>query len=617
MNPSNNDLEDQFFDELVSPPAQTALLAPPQQEESVEDEFFNSLGPRLTSKEQEQAMISGEEPSMWRIHPSIHKNVKGLLAGAKGLVGSIPIAKYSGILPALLAHMETPEGFESAEKAGGFFGEGAKVALSFHPAAKVTSFLGSSAPVKYATAALAGAIYKTIDKLGEGKMPTEQEIRNEVGTFVAMEGVFGLIGKGVKALINKGVKPPDITPELLTDIMTSEAPTTVSETANKALEVLKAEQKSFQAAQAPHVPPPAPAPEVTTAKFPQSTERPGKSVELNMPKKAPSLEGRAKPEAHKNLGLKVELPHANPTPEQRALNPFKERVENLTQSGKAAKAIVEKEDKALYKTANEKFEISKKLNKAAKEEKPDLVKELTKIRKDISKIPEPSPVQKRLQNSIDTFVDSIVKKNKNGEIVGFKKVANQTMIEQMQSWKQIVDYEFAHGDPANIYKLAIGALENSIEKSMVGKEAVAAWKEAKATYKEWAQTFNNDYVNPFRSATNKDYAKNFEKLTKDFDYFNQVAPVLERDAAGKQLIDSARREIVENTFGKFFKDPTSMTRKEALKELKELEAVLTPQQVKSVEEGINEALAKEPITFKATYEPVVKDQKNEKSLRKA
>lgn len=316
---------------------------------------------------------------------------------------------------------------------------------------------------------------------------------------------------------------------------------------------------------------------------------------------SPSLTGRVT-QKHDELGLR---PPEAPVPKnikEDVGKIFSERpFYNTTEAGKAVKNQVMKLDEEAYRKVNNLYKKSRELNANIEEIHPNLVNNLQDRLSELKKIPEPSGPQKQLISALDNILNSLVLKSEEGVIQGYKPISNQTLIDQIQSLRQKIDYDFAHGGAKNIFKPTINDIQTSVrnaaEQSGNG-EALKSFDEARSSYKDWAETFDSDYVRPFRDVTNKDFSKLF-KGSLDFDEANVLKEILNKSPEGQELVKASTRELVEKNLGKFFENPGSYTTSEFNKALRELEGVISPDQSKAIKEKFIEHAPKPP-KFKAS-----------------
>jgi hypothetical protein len=286
-----------------------------------------------------------------------------------------------------------------------------------------------------------------------------------------------------------------------------------------------------------------------------------------------------------DLGLRP-VPQQNP-PDLRDQvgNLFSQnRFYNSTQAGHAYRNEIMAIDENVYRRVNELYKKSRELNSQINEIHPNLVGRLQHRISNLQAIPEPSDVQRRLLRGSENILDSLATLGENGEITGYLPINNQVLIEQVQSLRQIIDYDFAHGDTKNIFRTLINELQDAAlgaAQSSGTPEAATAIKEAKNAYRMWVETFDNDYVRPFRDASNQDYSKLY-KSALDFDESNMLSRILITTPRGQELINASTREIVEKNLSKYFDNPRNVNPRDFDKAVRELEAVITPEQAQQI-----------------------------------
>lgn len=306
---------------------------------------------------------------------------------------------------------------------------------------------------------------------------------------------------------------------------------------------------------------------------------------------SPPLKGRVSPEGE-DLGLRPAPQQARPDLSDRIGNIFsRNKFYNSTQGGHALKNEIMELDQNVYRGVNELYGISRELNKSINEIHPSLVGRLQNRIQELRAIPEPSDVQKRLLRASENILERIAFVGENGEIAGLRPINNQILIDQVQSLRQIIDYDFSHGNTKNIFRPLINELQDSAlnaARTSGAPEAAEAINDARSAYRAWVEAFDNDYVRPFRDASNQDYSKLF-KSSLDFDEHNMLKRVLNTTPRGQELINGSTREIVEKHLAEYFENPRNANPKEFDKALLELEAVITPGQSQEIRAAFREA----------------------------
>lgn len=289
----------------------------------------------------------------------------------------------------------------------------------------------------------------------------------------------------------------------------------------------------------------------------------------------------------------------------------RERFYNTTQGGQAFKNEIMNIDEDVYRGVGELYNTSRALNSEINTIQPQLVNRLEARIAELSDIPEPSDVQRRLLRAAERVLDRLAQYENitdeagnviGREITGYTPINNQTLIDQVQSLRQIIDYDFAHGNTKNIFRPLINDLQDAAIRSaeqMGAPEAAEALNEARSAYRAWVEAFDNDYIRPFRDASNQDFSKLF-KSALDFDESNMIRNILNLSENGQRLGNASTREIVEKHLQKYFEDPRSATPREFDKVVRELEAVITPEQAQQVRDQFRQAQGRAPFRAKET-----------------
>lgn len=279
------------------------------------------------------------------------------------------------------------------------------------------------------------------------------------------------------------------------------------------------------------------------------------------------------------------------------------RFYNTTQGGQAFRNEIMNIDEDVYRGVNDLYRHSRELNSEINEIHPQLVNRLQGRVAELEAIPEPSDVQRRLIRASNNILERLAAFDEAGNPTGFLPINNQVLIDQIQSLRQIIDYDFAHGNTKNIFRPLINDLQDSALRAAESSgrpEAAEAINEARSAYRAWVEAFDNDYVRPFRDASNQDFSKLF-KSSLDFDESNMLRNILGLTERGEQLANASTREIVEKHLSKFFENPRGANPREFDKTLRELEAVITPEQAQQVRNQFREASRRPNI--RATQSP--------------
>lgn len=270
----------------------------------------------------------------------------------------------------------------------------------------------------------------------------------------------------------------------------------------------------------------------------------------------------------------------------------KEKFKNPTEGGIGAVQEIRVLDDAAYAKVNDAYTLSRDLNKQIAETQPELLKKLNETIDHIDTIPHPSSIQENLRKTAKDIKSQLIAQDVEG-VEKLVPINNQTLIDQIQSIRQIVDYDFEHGGAKGIFKPVLKELQDSVvragEKSG-NTVATAANREARKLYRDWAEKFDNDYVRPFRDKSNFDYEKLYTSSQKT-DNFNQVFDVLNESPRGKEILNGIKADAVENKFSSFSKDPAKMSIREFNQALRDVEALkgVTESQVNKIKQNFIEA----------------------------
>lgn len=300
-----------------------------------------------------------------------------------------------------------------------------------------------------------------------------------------------------------------------------------------------------------------------------------KLIPASIPTEAKPIKGKIK-EIEKPLGIKIERPLHKHNPEdemKRIFSPTK--TESTTKGGTDTKQEINLQDQELYKKVGKEYRKSEKANSHIQAIHPEYAAFLQKKIHEISAIDHPSTVQNSLKKAMQNVLNGIAILDDKGNITGYKPKNNQDLINQKQSFSQIVDFDFAHGNPYNIFKPLITATNNAVlQAAAQDPKALVSYKKANEKYGEWADLFSNDYMKPWRDQTNKDFSKLYESA-KNVDEFNQLKKVLNASKKGKQLLHQLQADLVEKKIMPHFKKNDAQAFQEALKEIKH---IITPSQ---------------------------------------
>ena len=321
---------------------------------------------------------------------------------------------------------------------------------------------------------------------------------------------------------------------------------------------------------------------------------------------APGLRNRVTPQGE-DLGLRPVPQRIHPETNENLIDDVgnifsRNRFYNTTQGGHAFRDEIRAIDQNVYRGVNQLYARSRDLNSQISEIHPNLAGTLEDRIAELRAIPEPSNVQKRLLRASENILERLAVVGEDGEISGYLPINNQVLIDQVQSLRQIIDYDFSHGDIKNIFRPLINEVQDAAlnaARSSGAPEAAEAINEARNAYRMWVEAFDNDYVRPFRDSSNQDYSKLF-KSSLDFDEHNMLRRILNTTPRGQELLQGSTREIVEKNLGKFFENPKTANLKDFNAAVRELESVITPEQAQEVRDLFREAVNR-PNAPRAIY----------------
>ena len=331
----------------------------------------------------------------------------------------------------------------------------------------------------------------------------------------------------------------------------------------------------------------------------------------------------------KDIGIRPEPPFIAENPLEEKIGDLisPNKIENTTIAGKNNIDAVRANDAIDYKNVNEAYKKSEALNEQVEEVQPGLAQQLKNMIVNLEEIPQLSPPQEQKLNFAKEMLKAIADIDPNGSIVALKPINNRILQEQAKAIRYTMDFNFEHGNTRGIFKPLVNDIENAIENgaNLAGnEEAIRSHKYAKKLYSEWADTYDNPYIRPYRDTRNFDYSKTFTGSLNP-DEFNQLNRVLSKSNAGQQLAKETKRALVDKYLKPFSKNPKNVNPSEFNNLMNELKAVLTPEEIQNVRQEFNQARKtpvinakkvpqeqfKEPIAPKLEKTPSLKSPKRE------
>lgn len=253
-----------------------------------------------------------------------------------------------------------------------------------------------------------------------------------------------------------------------------------------------------------------------------------------------------------------------------------EPIVNKTEAGFRNMEAVRASDQADYANVNQLYNISEELNQSVEGIHPNLVTELDNIIREVDAIPEPSAPQKQIRTAAINTRNRLAAYDANDNLTGFRPVTNQMLLEQAKALRYALDFDFAHGNPKNIFKPMINALQDAAEQAAINTGNQAAYeanREARTAWREWNDLYGNDYIKKYRDRSNHEFIRTFDSSLNPDD-FNLLNQVLGESNTGQQLAAQTRRELISNKLDKFYKNPQSAVGEEFNDVLRELTPVL-------------------------------------------
>ncbi len=257
---------------------------------------------------------------------------------------------------------------------------------------------------------------------------------------------------------------------------------------------------------------------------------------------------------------------------------------NTARVGEVLKNQLMSHDHRAYRNVNERYAISRVANEGVNQIHAQLVDEIIELTSDIREIPQPSGVQNQLLQAADEILDSLVVRMEDGTITGYREISNQVLIDQIQSLRQRIDFDFAHGQPKNIFRPLIREIQDSVVRvaqQSGNAQAANALLDANAAYREWTTTYNNKYINPYRDLSNRDFSKLYKSFN-EIDNFVVIRDIIGNTAEGMEVIGVAQRDIAEKALKPYLEKPRNIDRSSFDRTLRELEITHAPSQIQSI-----------------------------------
>ena len=311
-----------------------------------------------------------------------------------------------------------------------------------------------------------------------------------------------------------------------------------------------------------------------------------------LPKSQSDLSSKNIKPRQNNVFLDVQLrpvgQEKSPSIENRVGRIFSpEKAYNSHEGGYLVKnALTQASDRA-YQQVNNLYSRSRELNQGIESIQPNLANVLLEQEASISRIPDPSNTQRSLRTSINNILDSLVTRDPNGRVSGYRPIDNQVLIDQLQSLRQKTDLDFSHGEARNIFRPSINAIQDAVVETarQANPEAARVFNEARRARAQWADIYDNDFVSKIRDPSNESYEKIF-KSEMNADNFNQSLRGLEATEEGQRISKAIVRQMVEEKLDPLLKKGRKASKEELDSAIRELESVITPEQAREVKRTI-------------------------------
>lgn len=539
--------------------------------------------------------------------PGLFPNVKGMAQLGKAAWETIPGHKYlSGALSSVLPEVKEEPGFEVHKKAGEIIGAGTTIAALATPLGRaVNAVIGGATGFGAAavTSGLTGGLYKVLDTAQkEGRMATEEEIRDEAALFIGLDGAVKLAGQIFKYARGQPAfggppKAPKLPKEKKLEAKTDLTPYEASKAATEAL--------------------------------PKEPSKPGpfQEIRTTQPNRPESLRGRVTP-GGRQFGIDIRTTPRHPNTEQSVLQAFPYEIHSARHGGELATNLIRTADETGFEAVNEAYRVSRAMNETIIATDPQLANRLRERINMVDNTLLPTNVQEGLRRDAEELLGNLVANEErmvlNNENLLVRQnvptpqpVSNQQIIDTIQNIHHKMKFEYEHGEATNIYNLLISDLEQALARRAAtsGEQgAIQANQHARETYRDWAEQFNTPTARRFRNLNKEDYESRFNFLKKP-DNFRELEPILNQTQEGRELIGAVRTEIVEKELGKFMKNPRAATQRELERKLRELGEVLTDEQVDHIRAVFN----RERATFnrRVREQPTLaKQEKQHEALTK-
>lgn len=314
--------------------------------------------------------------------------------------------------------------------------------------------------------------------------------------------------------------------------------------------------------------------------------KPGPFQQIRVHPRRPTLAGRNVTRApERNIGIAVPENAPATTGEMRIRQRYPYRVTSPVEAGEAATRLIRESKNNAYEEVSNLYDMSSELMSGVEAERPELFNNLLRIVREHAEYGNIDPVRGAIAQDARNIARDLVLRNAEGEIVGFRPMSQQQLIDRMQSIRRNIDINFQRGEYSNLYVPLIDALEDDITRLAAtgSQEALQVWNNARATRRAWGETYQNKYVDPFADTRNHDYVKNIKRL-ENVDDYRQLQHILDETAEGRQILQGIRSEMLDKKTSKYMRG--THNRNDIVRDLRELQPVFSEQEINQIADDL-------------------------------
>lgn len=221
---------------------------------------------------------------------------------------------------------------------------------------------------------------------------------------------------------------------------------------------------------------------------------------------------------------------------------------NSTTGGKQIMQLFKKISDEKYADVNKYYQQSRSANKGIEGIRPQLGRDLLRVRNNLTEAPVPAQIEKDILQIIRSLKQAI-----GDEQGGYRPISNQALIDQIQSINRKNQSELILGNAKNIYRVLINAIEKELERSAANNpEAIAALQRARDARRQWGEIYDNDVVFRLKDPSNKQYSDTYNYLLN-----SDRLPILKQAFAGSKngqnFLNRLERDYVQRIMQPFSK----------------------------------------------------------------